>query len=186
MAHPEEVSVEQRMKKEHLSPLMRAKAKAKDGAKVCACPFGCGVKESDDHGYCRHLVGFTKDQKFYEPIVRVRGGRRQTVVKMKADPNETIGEDGEPVMVPDLPRCKPGDKFMLVTCDWRVYRDVDGMGKKLEEKRIADEALKRAHERRLLIEEIKNDPEAKAALLEALTTGPAAEEAITTEATMGA
>jgi hypothetical protein len=33
------------------------------------CPFGCGVPELNETGYCRHLVGFTNDGKTLEPVV---------------------------------------------------------------------------------------------------------------------
>lgn len=177
MAHPQEVSVEQRMKKEHLSPLMRAKSKAKQGEKINACPFGCDVKNLDDHGYCRHLIGFTNDGKTYEPMIR-RGGKRRVEVKMEIDPEESLGEDGEPLKRPVLEKVLPTDKLVKISISSRVYRDVDGLGAKLEAKRQAEEAEKRAEERRLLIEEIKSDPAARAALLDALSA-PSEGELIT-------
>ena len=35
------------------------------------CPFGCRTPELDEHGYCRHLIGFTLpgNEKFMEPRV---------------------------------------------------------------------------------------------------------------------
>ncbi len=32
------------------------------------CPFGCQKHQLSEHGYCRHLLGFTNDEKVYEPI----------------------------------------------------------------------------------------------------------------------
>lgn len=32
------------------------------------CPFGCTKDEADEYGYCPHLVGFTNDNKTYEPL----------------------------------------------------------------------------------------------------------------------
>jgi hypothetical protein len=88
--HPGEESeldlINRTVHQKHLSPLMRARAKS--GAKtVNACPFGCGTKDLDEHGYCYHLVGFTvpgndKVMEVFEPgdhefaSLAVRGGKR--------------------------------------------------------------------------------------------------------------
>ncbi len=188
MAHPQEISVEQRAKNQHLSPLMRAKAKAKTGEKINACPFGCDVRNLDDFGYCRHLIGFTTDGKLYEPMYLVKG-RRVVRPKMIVD-EEKMGEGGVEeeavynkqtgeteyrkvpqavVMKPVLEEVRQDDKLVRISTSSRVYRDVDGMGAKIEAKKQAEVAEQRARERRLLIEEIKADPEARRQLYDAIT-----------------
>jgi hypothetical protein len=87
-----------------LSRLMLAKGRTGTGEKVNFCPFGCATDELDEHGYCKHLVGFTADGKTLEPMAadergrrRVDGGRREPVLK--------------------------GDVLERITTCSRVYRD---------------------------------------------------------------
>lgn len=35
------------------------------------CPYGCGLDQLDDMGYCRHLAGFTNDRKTFEPVEKL-------------------------------------------------------------------------------------------------------------------
>ena len=168
MADPREVMVEQRVKKEHLSPLMRAKARAKYQEVINACPYGCNLSQMDEHGYCKHLVGFTTDGKRYEPMVR-RGGHRVVEVQMVEDPDQPPGEDGQPVKKPKLPLVKPDDKLVKITVSSRVYRDVDGQGERLRKRLEEEEREKRLEERRAFIAEIKEDEALRAEFLEALS-----------------
>jgi hypothetical protein len=111
------------------SPLMKAKAKAKIGQVINVCPYGCKGRQLDENGYCRHLVGFTRDKETYEPMV-MRKGRRRIEVPMRGTGEFQLGEDkeGNPIeeeiMEPDLPRMQPGDKICRVSDCYRVYRDV--------------------------------------------------------------
>jgi hypothetical protein len=44
----------------------------------CHCPFGCALEDCDEHGYCKHLKGFTNDRKFFEtiqPLMRSEDGK---------------------------------------------------------------------------------------------------------------
>lgn len=87
-----------------LSPLMVAKGKASTGEKVNFCPFGCEQDDIDEHGYCRHLVGFTNDGKQMEPMIHDDQGRK--VVQ---------GAKKEPVL--------KTDKLIQITVSQRVYRE---------------------------------------------------------------
>jgi hypothetical protein len=101
-------------RKEVLSPLMRAKMNAINGETVNRCPFGCALEELDESGYCRHLVGFTSDRKFYEPMVlNKKTGRRQVHVNLKL-----VGTRA----VPDLLPVQKDDQFDTITTCSRVYR----------------------------------------------------------------
>ena len=48
----------------NLSPLMAAKARAHQGEKVNACPFGCDLDGLDEHGYIRPGLGDAGDRLF--------------------------------------------------------------------------------------------------------------------------
>lgn len=50
-------------------------------ARKFLCPFGCGEAQSDDHGYCKHLVGFTDDGKTMEARLVNREGTKQKTAK---------------------------------------------------------------------------------------------------------
>ena len=99
------------------TPLMRAKARSKGGAKVNACPYGCDLESLDEHGYCRHLVGFTNatdeeirsGQATFEPMVQVKDRR--------------VVQGGKPKVV------QKTDKIVRITISARVYRDVDATDK---------------------------------------------------------
>lgn len=167
MAHPEVVSVEQRAKREHLSPLLRAKA-ATQGV-VCACPFGCGVEDCDDNGYCRHLVGYTTDKKSMEPMV-FEDGRYS--IKCRREPipgqrphNPALGQEEK--TRPVLDEVLEMDQLMQVSGSYRVYRDTDGAGQALLVRR---EKEKKA-ERQAMLRGLLEDPDAKALLLNELTAG---------------
>ena len=167
MAHPQEVAVEERAKQGHLSPLMKAKNRSMKGQVVAACPYGCTVEKMDEHGYCKHLVGFTSDCNKYEPMKRVNGKR---VVQCKMVPLEgQTSEEGEPLMVPQLEDVRPTDKLVRISVSYRVYRDVDGAGQRqieAEERKRKDEETE---QRQKLLEAIREDPAVKQELLEAIT-----------------
>jgi hypothetical protein len=93
-------------RRQNLTPLMRAKAAATTGEKVNFCPFGCTMEDLDDHGYCRHLVGFTNDGKTMEPTSINDMGRQITLGAVK-----------QPVV--------KGDQLVPITVSSRVYRDLD-------------------------------------------------------------
>ena len=44
------------------------------------CPYGCDVRQVDEKGYCRHLVGFCADGKTVELRERFRGTHERTGV----------------------------------------------------------------------------------------------------------
>src|SRR5260370_40383744 len=103
MADPREMGPMRR--RDTRSDLVKAQAAALDGEKVNFCPFKCAPEELDEHGYCRHLVGFTNDKKTFEPMVRVKRGRRMGKVR-KEGTGEFIteweeGDDGPQIMVPE-------------------------------------------------------------------------------------
>ncbi len=165
MADPREIDVKDRAKGEHLSSLMRLKAKAKVGEKVNVCPFGCDVRHLDDHGYCRHLVGTTDDaSKGYEPMVRDKDGRRATKVEMVPD-EDMAGEDGLPVLRPKLEPVLPDDKLVRVTTSYRVYRGTADDVKAAETKRRKE----LAGQHRQLLEAIRADPALRESLMEEVT-----------------
>jgi hypothetical protein len=103
---------------------------------VCACPFGCNFERGlDDHGYCRHMVGFSADGVTFEPVIRdPKAGRRNTKMPTK-DVQEMTGIDeaGQPiyetVKVGTPVKLSPGDVLVRVTISYRVYRDVDKIGR---------------------------------------------------------
>lgn len=114
-----------------LSPLMYAKSKTKSGNKVNACPFGCVDRQLDQHGYCRHLVGFTVpgETQWYYPMTMGPGGRR--IVKPKTVPDEELSVEGEePILKTVAEPVKEGDRLVLITSCSRVYRDVPQTQKK--------------------------------------------------------
>jgi len=120
------------LKRPQLSPLRQAQLKVKPGVIVEACPFGCTVdhKDYDKHGYCRHLVGFTMDKKYYEPMKRdpSRPERRKVVVELVPDPFDVVPGDelGVRKMIPKLPKVdKRIHKLVQITTCWRVYEDRD-------------------------------------------------------------
>lgn len=129
MADPRISTLADRMRADPLSPLMRAMAKRKKGEKINACPFGCADQHLDEHGYCRHLVGFTRDGKTYEPMFRTSQGRRVVRTRKRPvdddmsdiDPIEDI-ENFTPVLEPILELVEEGDVLVRITIDSRVYR----------------------------------------------------------------
>lgn len=68
------------------------------------CPFGCCLADLDEHGYCRHLVGFTNDGKTYEAQIRGPRGLRQV------DAIETDTRTGRTRR--KVHRLQPGDKLI--------------------------------------------------------------------------
>ncbi len=106
MADPRVVPPEQRRQK--MSDLMRAKAQNRTGEKVNFCPFGCEEADLDDHGYCKHLVGFTNDQKNYEPM---REGKNRDGSPAA---RKVFGNESKPVL--------KTDQLVQITTSYRVYR----------------------------------------------------------------
>jgi hypothetical protein len=112
------------------SQLMKLKSKLQVGQKPIVCPFGCKERNVGEQGYCRHVIGFTRDRICYEPMVRIKG-RYVVQVPMK-DSGEfelDYDEDGNPmrvpIMIPDYPLLQPGDKVCRISDCFRVYRKVD-------------------------------------------------------------
>lgn len=91
-----------------MSPLMAAKAQNRTGEKVNFCPFGCEDADLDDHGYCKHLVGFTNDQKTYEPM------RESKNADGSAGPRKVYGSESKQVL--------KTDQLVQITTSYRVYR----------------------------------------------------------------
>jgi len=108
------------------SPLMRAKSKALKGQKINVCPFGCKERNLDHNGYCKHVVGFTRDKRTYEPLVLRKGMRRVEVPMIESGEME-MDDEGKlvPIMVPDPPPLQPGDKVARISDCYRVYRKVE-------------------------------------------------------------
>lgn len=110
------------------------------------CPFGCATDKLDANGYCKHLVGFSKDGKTMEPMVwdrklgrRVIRVEREKIMtgeledvdvpyvdevtrerKVRVETRE-IWEWGEPKLKPVLPT----DIKRLISTDMRIYRGSD-------------------------------------------------------------
>jgi hypothetical protein len=121
-----------------MSPLMKAKAKLQTGQRAYACPYGCAEGRTDEHGYCRHLIGFTNNSEaeckkglgWYEPMIKGADGRRlvmvrrQPVAKMPNynydDEESEDVEEGAPI----LEKVLPSDILVRITISSRVYRDV--------------------------------------------------------------
>lgn len=120
MADPRLTALMDRQKQDKRSTLMKAKAKVAQDGVVNFCPFGCEDSQLDEHGYCKHLVGFTNDKKFYEPMI-FDPTRQARVVRVKM----TVDENGKPV--PQLEPCQKGDKFEEITISSRVYRSTEAM-----------------------------------------------------------
>lgn len=99
-------------KTSNASPLMQAQRRATAGRVVNACPFGCDDGDLDEHGYCRHLVGFTPP------------GRRDVYEHMPP-PEEGAGVLRRAVDGNDVRKVQPSDKLVRITTSCRVYRDVD-------------------------------------------------------------
>lgn len=117
-----EIGVPERVRRKHLSDLMRRHAENTTGGVVNACPYGCEDEELDENGYCPHLIGFAtpndklheKKPSMYEPLVQ--NGEHKIVVGFKRD---AAGK-----RVPNLFPLLKGDKIVRITTSYRVYRDV--------------------------------------------------------------
>lgn len=110
-------------KKTKLTPLMWAKSRASSGRLVNACPFDSNNAHLDANGYCRHLVGFSNDGKFYEPLVM--GARGHRVVQCNMIEDEELSEPGgEPYLIPELLAVQEGDLLIPISVSSRVYRNV--------------------------------------------------------------
>lgn len=112
-----------------LSELMRAKNAAGVGGQVNFCPFGCEDEQLDQHGYCRHLVGFSVGDPVhpvqFEPMIHLRRGR--VVYVERATTKAEHDEEGKAIIVHGKPKLQPiqkGDRLVRITTSCRVYRDV--------------------------------------------------------------
>lgn len=106
------------------SPLMRAKAKAAEaGGKANACPYGCTTEDIDENGYCDHLIGFSTDQKTYEPLILDnRTGRRNVQVPMVDSGKKGRDDQGEfPILKPQPVPIPKGSTLIQITTSYRVY-----------------------------------------------------------------
>ena len=95
------------------------------------CPFGCTLEDLDDHGYCKHLVGFTNDKpgiaKDYEPLKWMTWG----FGRHKGERNGhrfVDGKDKRPILATDkmvnpLMQDDRG-RVWRKNPSWRVYREV--------------------------------------------------------------
>lgn len=98
------------------------------GKKTNLCPFGCQDHHLNEHGICRHLVGYTVDGKTYEPLVRKKGRYivqvpRTSVPLPKIHPDdEQEFEDGPP-QVKDV---EATDTIRWIGSQGRVYRPAPG------------------------------------------------------------
>ena len=114
------------------SPLMQALQRRSMGAKINFCPYGCENKDLDDHGYCKHLVGFTTDRIDFEPRRYDDVWNRYIVDGSKKQPIQKT------------------DHIERITSTYRVYRDVDGSGAKFKvAERLAEAAP--SYERDLIV-----------------------------------
>jgi hypothetical protein len=84
---PREYGPQQR--RANLSELMAAQMRASKGEKVNFCMFGCDDSDLDDNGYCRHVVGFTKDGKVMEPFLPPDGSGRRKVLGSRPEPTSS-------------------------------------------------------------------------------------------------
>lgn len=127
MADPRVIGPQQR--KANLSPLMEAKGRASAGEKLNFCPHGCTDEDLDDHGYCRHLVGFTLpgNDKLYEPMVERLGQRKVQVSRPIVKEPGVDKEDQQASWKwgkPQYQEVKKTDKLVRITVCSRVYRDM--------------------------------------------------------------
>lgn len=130
MADPREVGPQAR--KANLSPLMTAMGRQSKGEIVNFCPFRCPDHHLDELGYCRHLVGFTKQGRLDEegrPVKDVRsratGKVRLMDVCMPPDAGGrrvTLG-GGRGAAVDHRKPLEKGDVLIRITNTWRVYRE---------------------------------------------------------------
>lgn len=69
------------------------------------CPFGCEDDQLDEWGYCRHLVGFTNDNKIME--LRQRGSPKERVKKsdiiVPREPSSRVYRDVPAEVTEELP-----------------------------------------------------------------------------------
>ncbi len=77
MPHPMEAALRQQASRSKQSQLMQALNGNILGEVINFCPYGCPDDALDEHGYCRHLVGFTVPgkPKWMEPRVLTEIGR---------------------------------------------------------------------------------------------------------------
>lgn len=110
------------------------------------CPFHCDEHEMDEHGYCRHLVGFTnatdreiqEGKGLMEPMKR-RRGRYVVQVPRERYRTDEVEEEEErdaegnlhtievPVWEEGPPQLEPilaTDQVIRLTATARVYRNV--------------------------------------------------------------
>lgn len=94
-------------------------ARARGGQVATACPFGCTTENEDydEHGRCRHLIGFTlKENKTTFAPLKKREPTKNKDGKVIGAP-DWLFEDGS-----DLQQVQPGDHLERITVSYRVYR----------------------------------------------------------------
>lgn len=124
-------------------PALQLKASAA-GGKLNLCPCGCDEKDLNEHGYCKHLVGFTVEGK----VIELREANPAPAIL------ERTGFKTEPVREDDI--------LVPITSTSRVYR-----GKRVVRLSEQDQAAKAQQEQ---IEELQKQV---AALLELQKNGVA-------------
>lgn len=128
MAHPEQLSVHDRV----AQAIQKERAA---GRKFNACPCGCTDQMLNQHGYCRHLIGWTNDKKWYEARQRVTrtgldgkpdGSPYERVGAMEPDPEGEpfLDDEGRKILPlrPVLHEVLPTDILIASGGSWRVYR----------------------------------------------------------------
>ena len=119
------------------------------GGKVSYCPFGCKSESDDldDHGYCRHLVGFTNGDGPGAKIETIQKATRKDhetkeiyetgdvfvsgVNKRKKINHMDVVREDDKIINPEYEQRDKGLVHMAKT--WvssRVYRNVDKQNKK--------------------------------------------------------
>ena len=110
-----------------VAALPRNAAAKPKGSIPLLCPFGCGRKEVNESGYCKHLIGFTDDNHNME--------LRQPQITKNGDDTgyEKVGTRRAKVL--------PTDWIVEMNSPTsRVYRDVDNKGLEPNLKPRAEEA----------------------------------------------
>lgn len=95
------------------SDLMAMKLSGLENDVVNVCSCGCPDEDLDENGYCDHLIGFTTDKKFVEPMRKVYG---QTPDGEQTESWRYVVDGSRQLPMP------PGCKLVRITSSYRVYR----------------------------------------------------------------